>query len=82
MIDVFGRLPVRVRGFVRHMVAVPGADSAYNDADNILIQGNGAHPTLFAHEAGHSVDGNAFLAWGTPKNQRFSCKAVFLVGVI
>ena len=77
MIDVFGRMPVRTRGYVRHIIGIPGGGSAYNSVDNILITGDGARPTLFLHEAAHSVDFNAFRSSGTPAEQRFSCTVSF-----
>jgi hypothetical protein len=56
MIDLFGRLPVHERQYIRHVVAVPGDASAYESGGNVLFRGPVGHPSHFQHEVGHAVD--------------------------
>jgi hypothetical protein len=58
---LFGRLPVRQRSFIRHIVAVSGAPGAFNGGENIQISGNAINTlTVYSHEIGHSLDTHAF----------------------
>lgn len=66
ILDLFGRLPVRMRSFVRHLVFIPGNKSAGSSGDNILMVG-AVDITVFAHEIGHSLDSHAFdPSYGLP----------------
>ncbi|KAL6790959.1 hypothetical protein J3E68DRAFT_411704 [Trichoderma sp. SZMC 28012] len=66
ILDIFGRLPVRMRQFVRHLVFVPGNKSAGSNGDNVLMVGD-VDVTVFAHEIGHSLDSHAFdPSYGVP----------------
>ncbi|KAK3192075.1 hypothetical protein K4F52_001702 [Lecanicillium sp. MT-2017a] len=66
MIDIFGRLPVRMRQFIRHIVALPGTKSAGSSGDNIQMNGP-IGITVYVHEIGHSLDSHAFDAkYGAP----------------
>ncbi|KAL7813297.1 hypothetical protein V8C26DRAFT_405466 [Trichoderma gracile] len=66
ILDIFGRLPVRMRSFVRHLVFIPGAKSAGSNGDNVLMRGD-VDVTVFAHEIGHSLDSHAFdPSYGVP----------------
>ncbi|KAK1255616.1 hypothetical protein MKX07_007875 [Trichoderma sp. CBMAI-0711] len=66
ILDIFGRLPVRMRSFVRHLVFIPGAKSAGSNGDNVLLRGD-IDVTVFAHEIGHSLDSHAFdPSYGVP----------------
>ncbi|RFU73335.1 hypothetical protein TARUN_8917 [Trichoderma arundinaceum] len=66
IIDLFGRLPVRMRQFVRHLVFIPGNKSAGSNGDNVLMVGP-VDITVFAHEIGHSLDSHAFdPSYGVP----------------
>ncbi|KAF6217414.1 hypothetical protein HO133_006930 [Letharia lupina] len=60
MIDLFGRVPVRARQWVRHIVNLPDPTnftSAYNWAGNIaMFESINRDLTLFIHETGHSLD--------------------------
>ncbi|KAL6849642.1 hypothetical protein ACO1O0_009185 [Amphichorda felina] len=57
--ELWGKLPVRMRGYVRHMVFLPGENSAGSSGDN--VQMNGDLPiTVYVHETAHSLDGHAF----------------------
>jgi hypothetical protein len=56
MIDLFGRLPVHERQWVRHVMAVPGGGSAYESNADIVMQGAVGVPSVFQHETGHAVD--------------------------
>lgn len=66
IIDLFGRVPVRMRDFIRHYVFVPGNKSAGSSGDNTLMVGD-VDITVFIHEIGHSLDSHAFDAsYGVP----------------
>ncbi|KAL8842394.1 MAG: hypothetical protein Q9170_000522 [Blastenia crenularia] len=59
MIDLFGRLPVKTRSYVRHMIALPDPNGghAYNSNGNIaLFNRVNGDLTVFVHESGHSLD--------------------------
>lgn len=58
IIDTFGRFPVRMRQYQRHMIFVPGNDFGASYGDT-LISGQGKI-TLFAHEIAQSLDSHAF----------------------
>ncbi|KAK5994164.1 Conidiation-specific protein 13 [Cladobotryum mycophilum] len=63
MIEVFGRLPVRIRDYVRTTIAMPGPRSAYTYSDlgdNIYFGDFQNYPTLFVHEIGHTMDNNVY----------------------
>ncbi|EJD43987.1 hypothetical protein AURDEDRAFT_114493 [Auricularia subglabra TFB-10046 SS5] len=57
MIDLFGRLPVHERQWIRHVIAVPGGGSAYESNADVTFQGPVGVPSVFQHEVGHAVDG-------------------------
>lgn len=59
MIDIFGRLPVEMRSYIRHIIAVPGPKSAGSSGDNISMKGN-IGITVYVHESAHSLDSHAF----------------------
>ncbi|ATY62579.1 catalytic domain [Cordyceps militaris] len=64
--ELFGRLPVRMRQFVRHIIALPGQRSAGSAGDNIQMNGD-CEITVFIHETGHSLDSHAFdPVYGVP----------------
>lgn len=70
MIDVFGRLPVHMRSWVRLSIALPGARSAYTWSDlgdNVYFGDIQSYPTLWVHEIGHTMDHNVVT-----KGQDFS----------
>ena len=59
MIDLFGRVPVHMRQWVRHMIALPdpAGGHAYNEDGNIaMIDKIDGDLTVFIHETGHSLD--------------------------
>ncbi|KAL8745275.1 MAG: hypothetical protein Q9190_002581 [Brigantiaea leucoxantha] len=59
MIDLFGRLPVHTRQWVRHMIALPDPNGghAYNSNGNIAMFNRiNGDLTVFIHESGHSLD--------------------------
>ncbi|KAL8650991.1 MAG: hypothetical protein Q9226_004916 [Calogaya cf. arnoldii] len=59
MIDLFGRLPVRTRQYVRHMIALPRPEGgyAYNWNGNIAMFNRiNGDLTVFLHESAHSLD--------------------------
>ncbi|KAK3318838.1 hypothetical protein B0H66DRAFT_251066 [Apodospora peruviana] len=69
MIDIFGRLPVRSRSFVRHFVATPGLNDGaaaftYYSGDVVFED----RPTImtFVHEVSHSLDWHALTQYGSP----------------
>ncbi len=59
MIDLFGQLPVHMRQWVRHLIALPDPNGghAYNSNGNVALfdKIEGAI-TVFIHETGHSLD--------------------------
>ncbi|KKK12048.1 hypothetical protein P175DRAFT_0521442 [Aspergillus ochraceoroseus IBT 24754] len=56
-IDIFGRLPVRTRSWVRHVMTIPGNDWAFNSNGNIAFSGKTAgNIDVAIHESGHSLD--------------------------
>lgn len=59
MIDIWGRLPVRMRQYIRHIIALPGNKSAGSGGDNIQMNGP-IGITVYVHETGHSLDSHAF----------------------
>ncbi|KAJ3490178.1 hypothetical protein NLG97_g5845 [Lecanicillium saksenae] len=59
MTELFGRMPVRMRQFIRHIIALPGQRSAGSSGDNIQMNGD-CEITVFIHETGHSLDSHAF----------------------
>ncbi|KAM3497257.1 hypothetical protein MY10362_009389 [Beauveria mimosiformis] len=66
MTELFGRLPVRMRQYVRHVIALPGQRSAGSAGDNIQMNGD-CEITVFIHETGHSLDSHAFdPSYGVP----------------
>ncbi|KAL2068042.1 hypothetical protein VTL71DRAFT_16140 [Oculimacula yallundae] len=56
MIDLFGRIPVHERQWIQHVVAVPGANSAYMGSAIVVFRGTVSVPSVFQHEIGHAVD--------------------------
>ncbi|KAI9792066.1 MAG: hypothetical protein M1816_003048 [Peltula sp. TS41687] len=58
LIDRFGRLPVRTREWVRHVIALPDpkGNNAYNDRGNIAMFNQVDNMNVFVHEAAHSLD--------------------------
>ncbi|GAP92152.1 putative conidiation-specific protein [Rosellinia necatrix] len=72
IVDTFGKLPVHFRSFVRHMVFLPGAESAGSNGDNVQMNGN-LPITVYIHETGHSVDSHGF-----PDIGQFSVSQVWL----
>ncbi|KAL6899960.1 hypothetical protein GGI43DRAFT_405924 [Trichoderma evansii] len=66
IINLFARVPVRMRDFIRHFVFIPGATSAGSNGDNTLMVGS-VDITVFLHEIGHSLDSHAFdPSYGVP----------------
>jgi len=57
IVDTFGKLPVRFRSFVRHMLFVPGTESAGSSGDNVQMNGE-LGVSVFIHEVAHSFDGH------------------------
>ena len=58
MIDLFGRIPVKARQWVRHIVYLPANETwAYNSGGNIAMFGRiDGDITVFIHETAHSLD--------------------------
>lgn len=59
IVDTFGKIPVRFRSFVRHMLFLPGNAGAGSTGDNVVMNGD-LGITVFIHETAHSVDGHGF----------------------
>ena len=66
MIDNFGRMPVRMRDYVRHIIALPGQKSAGSNGDNIAFFGTSNVISIFIHETAHSLDSHAYSPDITP----------------
>ncbi|KAI9770837.1 MAG: hypothetical protein M1839_003032 [Geoglossum umbratile] len=66
LIDLFGRLPVRMRSYLRHLIALPGVKSASSSGDNTVFFGPANVISIFAHEVGHSLDSHAYPPNVTP----------------
>ncbi|KAK0116369.1 hypothetical protein ONS95_013389 [Cadophora gregata] len=67
MVDIFGRIPVKERQWVQHVVAIPGPSSAYMSNAIVVFKGTAAGSIgVFQHEIGHAVDfyKNGFQASG------------------
>ncbi|KAM3514304.1 hypothetical protein MY11210_002094 [Beauveria gryllotalpidicola] len=61
--ELFGRLPVRLRQFIRHhIIALPGPAlrPPAVRATNIQMMNGDCEITVFIHERGHSLDSHAF----------------------
>ncbi|PVH81609.1 hypothetical protein DL98DRAFT_587225 [Cadophora sp. DSE1049] len=57
MVDVFGRIPVRERQWIQHVVAIPGPNSAYMSSAIVVFRGTATGSLgVFQHEIGHAVD--------------------------
>ncbi|KAL9031605.1 MAG: hypothetical protein Q9196_000362 [Gyalolechia fulgens] len=58
LVDIFGRLPVHTRQFVRHLITLPAAlPHARNTAGNIVFFGSALSDiNVHVHEAAHSLD--------------------------
>lgn len=52
-----GRMPVKLRSLVQHLLAVPGSPSAYYAGD-IIVYRNDLNLGSFYHEFGHALDNN------------------------
>lgn len=67
MIDTFGRIPARMRSYIRHVIAIPGeGNSAFNGENSIALFGTTPKSiSVMIHEIGHSLDVNAYLQ-GSP----------------
>ncbi|KAK2612275.1 hypothetical protein QQS21_001701 [Conoideocrella luteorostrata] len=69
MIDIFGRMPVHMRSYIRHLVATPGL----NDGAAAFTYSNGdcvfeSAPALstMIHETSHSLDWHALPQYSQP----------------
>ncbi|KAF2760472.1 hypothetical protein EJ05DRAFT_285729 [Pseudovirgaria hyperparasitica] len=61
MAELFGKLPVRHRSFVRHLSAAGGDSGAYSSGDNVFMAGDSSLAvTVYGHEVGHSLDAHFF----------------------
>ncbi|KAL9599104.1 MAG: hypothetical protein Q9219_004062 [cf. Caloplaca sp. 3 TL-2023] len=58
MIDLFGRVPVGARQFVRHVIALPDTfGHAFNSEGNLaMFNIQGGTLSVYLHETGHSLD--------------------------
>mgnify|MGYP000961832720 CR=1 FL=1 len=55
IVDMLGRLPVRFRQYVRHMLFLAGNKGAGSNGDNVVMNGD-LELSVFIHEIGHSYD--------------------------
>lgn len=64
--EMFGRLPVRMRSYLKHLVAVPGVASASTSDSTVVIVGGAVLKiTVYGHEIGHILDSHAFEGYQT-----------------
>ncbi|KAL2871414.1 uncharacterized protein BJX67DRAFT_377189 [Aspergillus lucknowensis] len=57
LVDTFGRMPVRMRSWVRHILTIPGDNWAFNSNGNIAFSGTtSSNLDVCLHETGHSLD--------------------------
>ncbi|KAL4798403.1 hypothetical protein BDV19DRAFT_356946 [Aspergillus venezuelensis] len=57
LVDTFGRMPVRMRSWVRHILTIPGDNWAFNSNGNIAFSGTtSSNLDVALHETGHSLD--------------------------
>ncbi|KAL3462369.1 hypothetical protein BJX64DRAFT_141726 [Aspergillus heterothallicus] len=57
LVDTFGRIPVRMRSWVRHILTIPGDNWAFNSNGNIAFSGTtSSNLDVALHETGHSLD--------------------------
>ncbi|KAL3474083.1 hypothetical protein BJX99DRAFT_248533 [Aspergillus californicus] len=57
LVDTFGRIPVRMRSWVRHIMTIPGDNWAFNSNGNIALSGTtSSNLDVALHETGHSLD--------------------------
>ncbi|KAL5332412.1 hypothetical protein BJX70DRAFT_407634 [Aspergillus crustosus] len=56
--DTFGRLPVKIRDWVRQVLVIPGGNSAFAINGNVAFIGTtGTNIDVVIHEAAHGLDG-------------------------
>jgi hypothetical protein len=61
--ETFGKLPVKVRDWVRQVLVIPGGNSAFAINGNVAFIGTtGTNVDVVIHEAAHGLDG--FAAFG------------------
>lgn len=74
MVDIWGRLPVRSRSYLRHVLALPGERSGINYGVDMVLTGDAQKaPTLWVHETAHSLDyyaNGSHLAQGPLSGER------------
>ncbi|KAL4989483.1 hypothetical protein BDW68DRAFT_67172 [Aspergillus falconensis] len=71
--ETFSKLPVKVRDWVRQILLMPGANSAFAINGNVAFFGTtGSNVDVMIHESAHGLDG--FAAFG----ESFSSSAGFL----
>ncbi|KAL4881635.1 hypothetical protein BJY04DRAFT_218079 [Aspergillus karnatakaensis] len=57
LVDTFGRVPARMRSWVRHVLTIPGDNWAFNSNGNIAFSGTtSSNLDVALHETGHSLD--------------------------
>ncbi|KAL1868222.1 hypothetical protein VTK73DRAFT_3784 [Phialemonium thermophilum] len=69
MIDRFGRVPLQMREYIRHISHYPGAlngaAAATNSGDNIAVGGDSMQMAILAHEISHSLDSHALQQYAS-----------------
>ncbi|KAL4786972.1 hypothetical protein BJX76DRAFT_319673 [Aspergillus varians] len=57
LVNTFGRVPVRMRSWIRHILTIPGDNWAFNSNGNIALSGTTSkNLDVILHETGHSLD--------------------------
>lgn len=75
MQDYFGRVPVGMRDYVKHVLAFPQGQGAYNSGGNIALFDTAAQTfDVWLHESAHSLDlqgaitGDSSVAYSSTEN--------------
>ncbi|KAM7203798.1 hypothetical protein V8F20_003804 [Naviculisporaceae sp. PSN 640] len=79
MVNQFGRLPVKMRNYVRHVISVPygGGAHAWSGVGDVMFRGSvsdAAALTVWIHEIGHCIDNHN----GVGGNSDFSATSTWL----
>ncbi|KAL4884501.1 hypothetical protein BJY04DRAFT_182616 [Aspergillus karnatakaensis] len=70
--NTFGKLPVKIRDWVRQVLVVPGGNSAFAINGNVAFIGTtGTNVDVMIHEAAHGLDGFAAFGENLSTSQKF-----------
>ncbi|KAF7563681.1 hypothetical protein G7046_g467 [Stylonectria norvegica] len=69
MIDIFGRLPVHMRSYIRHLIATPGLNdgaAAWTWSNGDCVVESAPSVSVLLHEVSHSLDWHALPQYQQP----------------